>query len=169
MEHLTERNVGLNDAVSKRSQRRRQPPPSTGKIEQHTASGLGAQEAFQQFAEDEQKHLLLLGQIQADFGHQIARGCVGSHDNSVTVQWMTEDGSTPLVPDPLAELTGFESTEELVEMGIELEASSAALYSALQGMVAIETCRQQVEQMAKQERAHLVTLQQLAIAVSQSA
>ena len=128
-----------------------------------------AQEAFQQFAEDEQKHLLLLGQIQADFCHAIARGCVGSHDNSVTVQWMTEDGSTPLVPDPLAELTGFESTEELVEMGIELEASSAALYSALQGMVAIETCRQQVEQMAKQERAHLVTLQQLAIAVSQSA
>ena len=130
---------------------------------------LEAQEAFQQFADDEQKHLLLLGQLQADFRHAIERGCVGSHDSSVSIQWMTEDGLTPPVPDPLAELTGFESTEELVELGIELEASSAALYSALQGMVAVETCRQQVEQMAKQERAHLVTLQQLAIAVGQSA
>ena len=118
---------------------------------------------FEQNAKRTQQDLLDVGQLHLDVTVALeAHAADGKGPNPLSMQWMSDHGGELPKMDPLAELTGNESTDEIVARAAQLEETATTFFTALSHMVAIGNLSRAIKKVADHHRMHWAQCQQLA-------
>lgn len=118
---------------------------------------------FAQLTEQTQHDLLTVSQLHSELSAALEANGIGqaTSGNSLSMQLMSDHDEIPQF-DPMAELTGEESADQLISRAAGIEEQAAAFFTALTHLVSAKGMKRQLSGVADHHRTHWAQLRQLA-------
>ncbi len=119
---------------------------------------------FEQLTDQTRGDQLTVSQLHSELSAALEANGVGQAAKSSPLSMQLMSGGDNDMPqfDPMAELTGEESTDQLISRAAVVEEQAAAFFTALAHLVSAKAMRRQLTSVADHHRTHWAQLRQLA-------